>query len=56
MTDLQKLMSRDVTFTKITEHSAKALCPFHEERTPSLSINKTKNYYYCFGCGATGKA
>jgi DNA primase len=31
-----------------------ARCPFHEERTPSFSVNATDKYYYCFGCGAKG--
>lgn len=30
-------------------------CPFHEEETPSLSINPNKNHYHCYGCGKTGK-
>src|SRR5437588_12249752 len=28
--------------------------PFHEERTPSFSVNATDKLYYCFGCGAKG--
>lgn len=27
-------------------------CPFHDDRHPSMKLNE--NYYYCFGCGATG--
>ena len=29
-------------------------CPFHEERTPSFSVNAVDKWYYCFGCGAKG--
>jgi DNA primase len=29
-------------------------CPFHEERTPSFSVNGVEKFYYCFGCGAKG--
>ena len=32
----------------------KALCPFHEETTPSFSVNIRNQYFYCFGCGAGG--
>jgi DNA primase len=33
-----------------------ALCPFHNEKTPSFTISDEKNFYYCFGCGAKGDA
>ncbi len=34
----------------------KALCPFHEERSPSFVVNKGDHHYHCFGCGAHGDA
>ena len=31
-------------------------CPFHEERTPSFSVNPLEKLFYCFGCGKGGDA
>jgi DNA primase len=31
------------------------LCPFHDDKNPSLSINPDKNLFQCFGCGAAGE-
>lgn len=36
--------------------SYKALCPFHEEKSPSFVIQKGDSHYHCFGCGAHGDA
>jgi DNA primase len=34
----------------------KACCPFHNEKSPSFTVNDDKHFYHCFGCGAHGDA
>ena len=54
-TDIVKLISRYVTL-KRAGSSYKACCPFHNERTPSFSVDPNKQLYHCFGCGKGGNA
>ncbi|MBB6521151.1 DNA primase [Pseudoteredinibacter isoporae] len=41
---------------KKTGKNYSACCPFHEEKTPSFTVSPDKQFYYCFGCGASGNA
>jgi twinkle protein len=45
-------------FVKLKRNGASYLgaCPFHNEKTPSFSVNKEKGIYKCFGCGKSGDA
>lgn len=55
-TDLLDLFRTYGVEVKKTGSNFMARCPFHNEKTPSLSISPSKNVYYCFGCGAKGNA
>jgi DNA primase len=39
---------------KKTGKNWSSLCPFHDEKSPSFTVNDDKQLYYCFGCGASG--
>jgi DNA primase len=53
--DMVDLVSAYTTLRKAgSQYTAR--CPFHEERTPSFSVNAVDKLYYCFGCGAKGDA
>jgi len=52
-TDLVELIS-EVTTVKRSGRSFMAVCPFHEEKTPSMSVDRARGLYHCFGCGKSG--
>ncbi len=51
--DIVPLISERVEL-KRSGQNYQARCPFHDEKTPSFSVSATKQFYYCFGCGAHG--
>lgn len=53
--DLPEVLSAHIEMKRSGSHY-KALCPFHDEKTPSFSIQKGDTHYHCFGCGAHGDA
>ena len=52
-TDLVEL-AKEVTKVRRSGRSTMAVCPFHSEKTPSLSIDGARGLYHCFGCGKSG--
>jgi DNA primase len=53
--DIVELIDRRVKLRK-TGRNYSALCPFHDEKSPSFTVSPDKQFYYCFGCGASGNA
>lgn len=54
-TDIVDLIDARVKLKKAGKNYS-ACCPFHNEKTPSFTVNREKQFYYCFGCGASGNA
>jgi DNA primase len=52
---LSALIGRTVKITR-AGREWKACCPFHNEKSPSFTINDEKGFYHCFGCSAHGDA
>ena len=51
--DIVDLVSEYLTLKKAGRNFT-GLCPFHQEKTPSFSVNRDKQIFYCFGCGEGG--
>ena len=54
-TDIVEVIDKRVPLKK-RGNNYTACCPFHNEKTPSFSVNQDRQFYYCFGCGAGGNA
>jgi len=52
--DIVSVVGQYVKFSKTSGANMFGLCPFHSEDTPSFSVSKTKQIYYCFGCHKGG--
>ncbi|MCW8194954.1 DNA primase [Proteobacteria bacterium 005FR1] len=53
--DIVELVDARVKLKKSGKNYS-ACCPFHDEKTPSFTVTQDKQFYYCFGCGASGNA
>jgi DNA primase len=54
--DIVDLVSKRTELRRSGPGQYKGLCPFHEERSPSFSVDAHKGVYHCFGCGVGGDA
>jgi DNA primase len=53
--DIVELATEYLTLKKAGRNYL-GLCPFHQEKTPSFTVNREKQIFYCFGCGEGGNA
>ena len=52
--DIVRVVSEYVKLRKAGAQNFAGLCPFHQEKTPSFSVHATRQFFHCFGCGASG--
>lgn len=52
--DIVDYISQYLDLERHSEDEYVASCPFHDERTPSFTVSRSKGFYHCFGCGAHG--
>ena len=52
--DIVKVIGEYVRLRKSGAQNFTGLCPFHQEKSPSFSVNAQHNYFYCFGCHQKG--
>src|SRR5437868_5690109 len=52
--DIVRIVGDYVTLKKTGAQNFGGHCPFHKEKTPSFSVHATKQFFHCFGCGASG--
>src|SRR5271165_4084619 len=52
--DIVRIVGEYVTLRKAGAQNFIGLCPFHQEKTPSMSVHASRQFFHCFGCGASG--
>ena len=52
--DIVEVVSARTSLRRASSSRFTGRCPFHEERTPSFSVDPVDKLYYCFGCGKGG--
>src|SRR5262249_50782860 len=52
--DIVRIVGDYVKLKKAGAQNYSGLCPFHNEKTPSFSVHVTRQFFHCFGCGASG--
>ncbi len=52
--DIVRIVGDYVKLKKAGAQNYSGLCPFHNEKTPSFSVHATRQFFHCFGCGASG--
>ena len=53
---LSDIVGRKVSLKRRSGSEYAGLCPFHNEKTPSFTVNDKKGFFHCFGCGEHGDA
>ena len=52
--DIVKVIEGYIRLRKSGAQNYSGLCPFHKEKTPSFNVNGVRQFFYCFGCQASG--
>jgi DNA primase len=52
--DIVRIVGEYIKLRKSGAQNFQGLCPFHQEKSPSFSVHATRQFFHCFGCGASG--